>query len=193
MDWFETLVARAAGIPLPARVALACQCAERAHPVYQALREDADEAAFMDATECGWRFALSGERDDDAILSITQRIEALLQNYIELDHDLMRNVVTVPLRALQTMQGDEKASALAAARALVSALDIDVADLADEAMLMAVDEEDPQDGMAGEQRWQAAALEIAESWRGHASRSMFTSIGGDGGLQWAAHILATQQ
>lgn|SRR5690349_18445353 len=190
MDWFESVIARTARIRLHARVALACQCAERGHEVYKALREDADEAAFADATECGWRFALSGERDASAVLSLTQRIEALIQNYTEMEYHLLCDVITVPLRALQTMQDDEKASAIAAARALASALD--VADGAEAAILMA-GKQVSGDFLAEEERWQAAALEIAEGWRGYASRSMFASISVDGRPQWIGRFLAAQQ
>jgi hypothetical protein len=190
MDWFETLVARTARIRLHARVALACQCAERDRAVYQALREDADEAAFADATECGWRFAVSGERDAGAILSITQRIEALIDDYTEMDYDLLCNVMTVPLRALQAMQDDEKTSSIATARALTSALD--VADGAEAAILMP-GKQASEEFLAEEERWQAAALDIAESWRGYASRSMFASISVAGGPQWIGRFLAAQQ
>jgi hypothetical protein len=190
MDWFETVMARAARIRLHARVALACQCAERGRPVYKALREDADGAAFTDATEYCWRFAVSGERDAGAILSLTQRIEALIENYTEMDYHLLCDVVTVPLRALQAMQDDDKASAVATARALTSALD--VADGAEAAILMP-GKQLSGDFLAEEERWQAAALDIAEGWRGYASRSMFASISVGTWPQWVSRFLAARQ
>ncbi len=190
MSRFDDLIARVGRIQRLARIALVSQCAERARPVYEALREDSDPTAFTDTIECGWRYAETGLREARVLHDLTGRVGRLLEDYLEMEHALLSDAVKVPLRLLQAMDEEEEASALATARALSSGRA--VADGAEAAILPPGR---PTTGtfQAEEERWQEAALDIAARWRGPASRSMFSTIVPTEGPQWLRHFLAAQR
>ncbi|HYZ64269.1 MAG TPA: hypothetical protein VE650_17605 [Acetobacteraceae bacterium] len=186
MDWFETLVARTSRIQRPARIALACRCAERVRPVYETLREDAAGPLFQDAVEAAWRLAETGQRDP-RLATLRQQLEALLNDYLDMGYSLLSDAVTVAFRAVQATNEEEQDSAIAVARALASALS--VADGA-EAAIIPPGTETSGAFQKEEEAWQAAALDLCERWRGPASRTMFDPISPPGGPQWVKRFLA---
>lgn len=190
MTWFDSLVTRVARIERGVRIALATACAERCLPVYQALREDADEAAFTEALAVGQRVAETGERSPARELELERRLRTLVEDYLDMGYSVLSDAVTVVLRVVQSLDEDESASATAVARALASALS--VADGA-EAMMLPPARETSGAFQAEEEAWQTAAMDLAEGWHGSVRRGMFASIPPTDGPAWQRRFLSSRR
>lgn len=190
MDPFDILLERLAKIERAPRVALACQCAVRAQPVYDACWIGDHDPVYAEAVELAWRHAEGGGPDPAAISRIEAALRALLDFYYDEEYQLMANVVTVALRAIQALDEEEAASALAVARALTSCRA--VADGA-EAEARPPRSREPEEADAEEKAWQVAAIDIAEAWHGPASRDMFDAIPPEGPPRWLQALLASKR
>lgn len=170
MDSFDALVGRLAKIERGARIALACQSAVRVEPVYDACWGHR-EPAYAAAVELAWRHVAGDDPDPAASIdALTGRLDYYYDEDEE-PYALMAQVVTVALRAVEALDADAAASALAVARALYTA--IDVAGGA-EAETRAPWINEPEEAEAEEQAWQEAAIRIAET--GPAARDMFDAL-----------------
>jgi hypothetical protein len=184
MDAFDTLVVQLTKLERGPRIALACQCATRAKPIYDAFGDS--DPAYADAVELAWRGAETDASDPAAFRLVVAGLHALLDFYGEDGYDLMAHVVTVALRAVQALDQDASASALAVARALYSARALAASA---EAQVQPPGTRLRDEADAEERTWQQAALRIAEAWHGPVTRDMFDTVPAPG-ASWLEALLA---
>jgi hypothetical protein len=184
---FDSLVERLRVIERGPRIALACQCAVRVQPVYDAHLGE-ESPVYFAAVELAWRHAEGGARDPETAARAEAAVRELVDfHYDEEDYALMAEVATVALRAVQALDDQDAASALAVARALSSAQE--VADSA-EAEAGGPFADEPEQAIAEEKTWQEAAITVAEARQGPAARDMFDAIEPAGPPRWLRTLLA---
>jgi hypothetical protein len=187
---FDSLIERMAMIDRGPRIALACQCAVRVQPVYDA-HVGAGDPVYVEAVELAWRYAEGGAGDPEAAARVEAAVRERVDfHYDEEDYALMAEVATVALRAVQALDDHDAESALAVARALISAQE--VADSA-EAEAQGPFSREPEQAAAEEEAWQEAAIAIAEARHGPAARDMFDAISPAGRPRWLRTLLASKR
>ena len=176
MSAFADLVARMSRISRHARVGLAAACADNVKPLYESLSEDNDSSAFSQSTDACWRFAETGQEGSVELERLCQRMKDLASYYYDdMDDAYLAELVTVALRALETMSNDEQAAAEAAARALDGALGVAESALEEcEQRLGAAVE--PSDEEFSPRAWKEATLAVAERHAGLVTKSIFAEI-----------------
>lgn len=153
-------------------VALACAAADRVLPVYDELGSG-DPAALRETVESLWEWATGGVEPARAISHATTLEEFAAAHYEEAD-DVPGHVVAAALAPFEVFTNRSHAAKRATAAAGALVLNADFSDEVDGAL-----EDAGQEGRAGdeEEGWRERAIELARTWTGPATRSMFDAAG----------------
>lgn len=183
MDDLEELVAMLLPVGDRARAAVACSCAARLLPIYEA-HGSGDVGVLKHALEGAWTWAEGGSVPSDLDAS-AETLEEYVEALYEEEDELLASVVNAARMALDVVRaaGDADTSALEAARALV--LDADLSDMVDGVL---ADAGSSATADAEEEAWRGEIVELARRWRGPVDRTKFE--GASAPPSWMPDFLA---
>ncbi|WP_394847465.1 hypothetical protein LZC95_08365 [Pendulispora brunnea] len=176
MDAIDSAIARLQRISATARIALAAEIGDRVYPIYEEYWIGTYSNHVRRSIDLAWSRAEGGVVDQNDLRSCQADIEDLVAFYgEEEENDLLRAVVTVVLRVLQSLSSDSSESDLAVARALLEAQNVAQAA---EAMADEAQPSGKEIAALEEEEWQDRALAFLDSWKGPPHRHMFDAVGG---------------
>jgi hypothetical protein len=166
-----------------ARTAICAACSDRVIQIYKDHWIGDYWAEPAEALELAWSYAGGASVPGERLALLKDRLTDLVKYLAEEGVNILTSSVQVPRRALESIDPDVEASALAVDRALDSALWC--AQIAES--ILHRSKAGPALAEAEEEAWQERAIDIAERSKGPLSRKDFEAAGPTPPDWWKAY------